>query len=138
MPNYICKRSDIDAFIEGKKCTRVLDIGCGFNSFAKATHLIDYVDNSTHYPGKEFLVVDLNRIERLDFEDGYFDFVYCSHVLEHLENPGKIIREISRIGRAGYIEVPTKLEDNLFSLDGLRDASGRYIGNPPIFRGVQK
>lgn len=48
-------------------------------------------------------------------------------MIEHLEDPGLIMHEISRIGRGGYIEVPTKVEDQLFSVDGLKDASGKLV-----------
>ena len=36
-----------------------------------------------------------------------------SHVLEHVEDPKLFLSEIQRVAKSGYIEVPTKLEDNL-------------------------
>ena len=44
-------------------------------------------------------------------DDGHFDFVIASHVLEHMINPGKAIAEFSRITAAGgtiYLVVPNK------------------------------
>ena len=42
----------------------------------------------------------------MPFADGVFDYVVCSHVLEHVPDPAAVIAEITRVGRAGYIEVP--------------------------------
>jgi len=40
------------------------------------------------------------------FKDKQFDFVICSNVLEDIRDPIAVCRELSRVGRAGYIEVP--------------------------------
>ena len=42
----------------------------------------------------------------MPFADGVFDYVVCSHVLEHVADPAAVIAEITRVGKAGYIEVP--------------------------------
>jgi SAM-dependent methyltransferase len=42
-------------------------------------------------------------------EDGYFDVIFCNAVLEHVENPGVVVEEFSRVCRAGgllYLAVP--------------------------------
>jgi ubiquinone/menaquinone biosynthesis C-methylase UbiE len=45
--------------------------------------------------------------------DNEFDFIITSHVLEHVEDPIFFLNEIQRVSsKGGYIEVPTKLEDN--------------------------
>jgi SAM-dependent methyltransferase len=41
------------------------------------------------------------------FEDKEFDYVICSHVLEHVMNPEIFIKEIIRVGKKGYLEFPT-------------------------------
>jgi len=94
---------------------RVLDVGSGGWPFARATHLADrHMAGTTHRveplkrDERPFIAVDL---ERLPFRSGAFDFVFCSHVLEHLDHPGKALRELSRVGARGYIEVPTRLSD---------------------------
>lgn len=39
--------------------------------------------------------------ERLPFSDGGFDTVVCAEVLEHVDDPGRVIDECSRVLRAG-------------------------------------
>ena len=52
--------------------------------------------------GKPFVEGDL---ENLPFEDGAFDFVHASHVMEHV-SPKKAIAELERVASRGYIECP--------------------------------
>lgn len=47
----------------------------------------------------------------MPFADKEFDFVYCSHVLEHTHNPEKACKELMRIAKRGYIETPTRGKD---------------------------
>ncbi|MEA5583319.1 methyltransferase domain-containing protein [Nodularia harveyana UHCC-0300] len=47
------------------------------------------------------------------FNDKEFDFVFASHVAEHVTKPIKFCTELMRISSRGYIEVPTPLFDNL-------------------------
>ena len=42
----------------------------------------------------------------MPFADKVFDYVVCSHVLEHVPDPAAVVAEMTRVGRAGYIEVP--------------------------------
>ncbi len=97
----------------------VLDVGSGGWPFKRANHLADmFPDETTHrveklaLDGRQFFEVD---IERLPFADRAYDFVFCSHVLEHLDNPGQAMRELMRVAPKGYIEVPTRLSDIMFN-----------------------
>jgi SAM-dependent methyltransferase len=114
----------------------VLDIGSGGWPFKRANHLADkYPDDTTHRvevmvrDQRPFFEVDL---QRLPFDDQAYDFVFCSHVLEHLDNPGQAIRELMRVGRRGYIEVPTRLSDVMFNFTRLPNHHrwhGMVLGN---------
>ena len=93
-----------------RKGEKVLDVGCGAHPFYLATHLADksLTDNSerfgpippTHLPLYEC------SVESMPFKDAEFDFVYCSHVLEHVVDPAGACRELMRVGKRGYIECP--------------------------------
>ena len=89
---------------------KVLDIGCGYTANKFATTICDIQDLSHFYKDKNFVKLDGNR---LPFEDNHFDFVIASHVLEHVEDYKFFINELERVSNKGYIELPTKLEDNL-------------------------
>lgn len=103
----------------------VLDVGSGGWPFQRANHLADKFHGNTSHRFEDIardhrplFEVDL---ESLSFADKSYDFVFCSHVLEHLENPGQAIRELTRIGKRGYIEVPTRLSDILFNFTRLNN-----------------
>jgi SAM-dependent methyltransferase len=49
--------------------------------------------------------------ERIPYEDGRFDLAILSHVVEHVENPRKLLYEAKRVARHVFVEVP--LEHNL-------------------------
>ena len=103
-------KSHIDKILSEKKNWKILDIGCGFNPNQYATTICDVLDLKEKYSDKKFVKLDN---ENLPFADNEFDFVIASHVLEHVKDPTNFLNEISRVANQGYIEVPTKLEDNL-------------------------
>ena len=84
---------------------RVLDVGPMCFPFPHATHYLGVDPRDDPKDGKPFTLADIQ--ERTPFEDGYFDYVYCSHVLEHVDDPVAAAAELSRIGQRGYVEVPS-------------------------------
>ncbi len=88
----------------------ILDIGCGYNANKFASVICDVQDLSNYYPDKKFTKL---FEKKLPFNDNEFDFVIASHVMEHVEDVEFFIKELDRIAKKGYIELPTKLEDNL-------------------------
>jgi hypothetical protein len=103
--------------------SRVLDVGSGAYPFPLATHLADRFQGSTTHR-HEALIRDHRPfaacdIEALPFRDKAFDYVYCSHLLEHVSSPGRACRELMRVAPRGYIETPTKTSDVLFNFTRL-------------------
>lgn len=87
----------------------VLDIGSGGNPYPRANVLLDAYEDTIerfHAPLVKDRPLVLGRAERLPFKDNSFDFVIASHILEHMPDPKKFLREIHRVGKAGYIETP--------------------------------
>ncbi len=100
---------------------RVLDIGAGANPWSVdwVTHIVDlFVE-----PKDEQKVRDLGvKVFNIDAQDsmewqvvlddveknGKFDFVICSHTLEDVHNPKVVCQMINRIGKAGFISMPSK------------------------------
>ena len=89
---------------------RILDIGCGYRANKHASVLADVQDLSDFYKKKTFIKINEKR---LPFEDKEFDFVIASHVIEHVEDFEFFLKELERISTKGYIELPTRLGDNL-------------------------
>lgn len=91
----------------------VLDVGSGDKPHWRADVLLDkYIDEKYSAQRSGSKETRINHpmfdasAENMPFADKVFDYVICSHVLEHVTNPGKVIGEIMRVGKAGYIEVP--------------------------------
>ena len=91
----------------------VLDVGSGDKPHWRADVLLDkYIDEKYSAQRSGSKETRINHpmfdasAENMPFADKVFDYVICSHVLEHFTNPGKVIGEIMRVGKAGYIEVP--------------------------------
>ena len=51
---------------------------------------------------------------RFPFQDGEFDYVICSHVLEHIDNVDAFVGELTRVASRGYVEFPTIYYDYLY------------------------
>ena len=100
----------IDKILENNKSWNVLDIGCGYTAHKNASVVCDIQDLSNVYKEKNFVKLTSNI---LPFKDKEFDFVIASHVIEHVEDVEIFIKELQRVSSKGYIELPTKLEDNL-------------------------
>ena len=88
----------------------ILDIGCGYTANQHASTVADVQDLSNFYKNKNFIKIN---DKKLPFKDNEFDFVITSHVIEHVENFQFFINEIERIAKQGYIELPTRLGDNI-------------------------
>lgn len=106
-----------------KEGEKVLDIGFGGYPFPLATHLADlYEGETTHRFEKlkrDHRPFTVCGVEATPFSDKEFDFVYCSHILEHVDNPAKACEELMRIGKRGYIETPSKISDVMFNFTKL-------------------
>ena len=89
---------------------KILDIGCGYRANKYASIIADVKDFSDFYKSKEFVKINGKK---LPFKDKEFDFVIASHVIEHVNDFEFFVKEIERISSQGYIELPSRLGDNL-------------------------
>ena len=89
---------------------KILDIGCGYTANKYSTVLADVQDLSNFYKGRYFVKINDTK---LPFKDNEFDFVIASHVIEHVKDIEKFINELERVSTKGYIELPSRLGDNL-------------------------
>ena len=103
-------KNHIQSILSKNTNWKVLDIGCGYTANKFATTICDTQDLSEFYKDKNFMKLSSKN---LPFEDKEFDYVILSHVLEHVPNIFEFTKEVERVAKAGYIELPTKLADNL-------------------------
>lgn len=130
---------------------RVLDVGCGAGQVAKAV--------KRERPDLEVIGCDVSRsalaaasadpegvdfrmavAERLPFSDGEMDFVWIFDVLEHVEAPEVVLREVARVLKPGggfHIVLPLEGQPRtLYSLIGCGTrwkAKERHGGHIQIF-----
>ena len=102
--------STVNKKLSKEKHWNILDIGCGYRANENATVIADIKDFSNFYKDKRFIKIDKKE---LPFKNKEFDYVIASHVIEHVEDFEFFIKEIQRISSRGYIELPSRLADNL-------------------------
>lgn len=108
----------------------VLDVGAWGRPLRRADWVLDHMPYETRglygFDGDPPERFDASRWIRRDicdrtpwpFDDDSIDFVVCSHTLEDVRDPVWVCQEISRVGKAGYIEVPSRLEEQAYGVQG--------------------
>ena len=78
---------------------RVLDVGCGVKPY------YPFFADAAVYTGvdvKENVNADLvGSAEAIPVEDGSYDVVLCTQVLEHVDDPAAVVRELQRVAAPG-------------------------------------
>ena len=112
----------IENYCLSKNFIKNLEIGPGYIPFKLATHFIGSNEKIANYTD-----VDID-CESFPFETDFFDFVYCRHVLEDIQNPDFALNEIIRVSKFGaYIETPSPLIEVTKNVDGTA-FSEKYCG----------
>ncbi|MGI8845859.1 MAG: class I SAM-dependent methyltransferase, partial [Thermoleophilaceae bacterium] len=108
----------------------VLDVGAGANPFERADWVIDLwpygkrgiygrQDRAAErFSEATWVLHDICDPGPWPFADDQFDFAVCSHTLEDVRDPVGVCAELSRVARAGYIEVPSRLEEQSLGVQG--------------------
>ena len=102
---------------------RVLDVGGWGRPLARADWVIDLMPHATRglygrdgtgeerFSTDTWVQRDICSHEPWPFADGEFDFAVCSHTLEDVRDPVRVCEELARVAKAGYVEVPSRLEE---------------------------
>ena len=106
----------------------VLDVGCGggflSEEFARDGYNVSGIDPASasiqaakRHAVENDLHIDyrVGRGEAIPFPDGSFDIVACCDVLEHVDDPGQVIREVSRTLKEGGVFLYDTLNRTWFS-----------------------
>jgi hypothetical protein len=100
----------------------VVDIGGWFKPLKRANKVIDLLpyetrqiqnaigdaDENERFSINDWIVRDICDRTPFPFKDKEVDFVFCSHTLEDIRDPIWVCSEIVRIGKRGYIEIPSR------------------------------
>jgi hypothetical protein len=109
----------------------VLDVGGWAEPFARSDWVIDLLPYATRglygqpadpraerFTAATWVVRDVCAREPWPFADDQFAFAVCSHTLEDVRDPVWVCAELQRVARAGYVEIPSRLEEQAFGVQG--------------------
>jgi hypothetical protein len=138
----------------------LLDVGGWGKPLARADWVIDLMPYETRglygaldpsaerFSAESWVTRDICDHEPWPFADDQFDFVVCSHTLEDIRDPIWVCREMARVARAGYIEVPSRLDEQTLGVNGpwagwshhrwlvdIEDGSVDFVGKPGVLHG---
>lgn len=111
---------------------KVLDVGGWGSPLPRADWVLDLLPYETRglyaysdadrarerFTADTWIRHDICAREPWPIEDDAFDFVVCSHTLEDIRDPVWVCQELSRVARAGYVEVPSRLEEQIQGFNG--------------------
>jgi SAM-dependent methyltransferase len=115
----------------------MLDVGGWAAPFNRADWVIDlmpygtrggmgsYGAGSERFTESTWAVADICDREPWPFDDDQFDFALCVTTLEDVRDPVWVCREMSRVARAGYVEVPTIEAELIYNVQG----DGPWLGH---------
>lgn len=105
----------------------VLDIGGYFQPFERANWVLDFLPYESrkkglglcneHFTKDTWIQQDVCDFKKpFPFTDKQFDFVNAGHIFEDLRDPIYPITEMIRVGKRGYIEVPSRFMEQIINL----------------------
>lgn len=110
---------------------QVLDVGGWAIPFPRADWVLDLEQYDTRgaygyeedpaderFSAETWVARDICDREPWPFLDDQFDFVVCSQTLEDVRDPIFVCAELVRVGRAGYLEVPSRLAEQSWGVQG--------------------
>jgi hypothetical protein len=118
----------------------VLDVGGWARPFERADWVLDAQPYATrglydydrerarpreHFRPETWVQRDVCAREPWPFADDHFAFAVCAQTLEDLRDPVWVCAELARVARAGYVEVPSRLEEQSL---GVEHPGARWAG----------
>ena len=106
-----------------KKTDRVLEVGPGGTPYHRSDVLLEYQFDRTEAEAQRGYAAPLKTSkpvvwyqgDRFPFKDKEFDYVICSHVIEHVPDVNVFVAELNRVAKGGYLEYPTIYYDYIYN-----------------------
>lgn len=131
LQRFPIRKSELDRFKKGKqkyyeiahlnknKLPYCLDLACGAKPFPHANVLCDLHDRpvpdrrmqNLKTDGKPFVLCNCYF---LPFKDKAFDFVTSYYLIEHVNDPWTLIKELKRVSKHGYVQCPSWFNELLY------------------------
>ena len=113
---YLYLKRESSIFTKNTQLLHIAPEACLIDIFKKSDN-IEYTTADLYSPLAEIKM----DIHNMPFDNNYFDFILCNHVLEHVENDIKALSEIKRVLKKGgraivqlpfYHPIPNKTIEN--------------------------
>lgn len=108
---------------------RILDAGCGTGAVTRkiaqlvtpgeavgidmGALFIETAKKLAESEGIKNIRFELGNIDKMSYEDGFFDKVYCRLVLMHVYDPVKTVRELARVTKKGGLIAVSDNDDGV-------------------------
>jgi SAM-dependent methyltransferase len=131
LQRFPIRKSELDRFKFGRASYReiarsktngspyCLDIACGANPFPEANVLCDlHVEPVSDRSMKNLVTEDkpfvLCSCYALPFKDKAFDFATSYYLIEHVNDPWALFKELKRVSSHGYVQCPSWFNELLY------------------------
>ena len=120
---WLYLKNETDFFTTRKKVLHMAPEQCFLNRFKNLKH--EYITADLNSP-----IADVKAdITDLPFEENTFDIIFCNHVLEHIQDDTKAMKELYRVmkkGGMGVFQIPQDLNrDTTFEDNSITDKKER-------------
>jgi hypothetical protein len=116
----------------------MLDVGGWGAPINRADHVLDlrpyetrgalgysYGEGPERFSKDTWHIADICSRDPWPFEDDQFDFATCVLTLEDIRDPIGVCRELSRVAKAGYVEVPQVVAELIYNVEW----TGPFLGH---------
>ena len=147
------KAKNILEVCKGRRFERCLDCGAGEGSLLQALSNSDLFQSVCAIDISESGISKLRERDlpklteakaydgyQIPYPDNYFEMAYCSHVIEHVEHPRLLLRELRRVSQLQVLEVPLDyssyqyLLNRVYAFDNCMKTGHLNVYSPAIFR----
>lgn len=126
-------------YVNSLKPGKILDVGCGLGFFLSAINNqwgkygVEISEFASDYARQHFPGINIftGKLLQAKYNDNFFDVVYFYHVIEHVENPGELLKEIYRVTKTNGILVTGTPNIESFCAKRFK-GNYRLLGTPHI------